>query len=405
MNFAENEQLRYELKARRTGRWEIRDLVDAYAEAGGRAYATTNMLQTLEERLVQRARDLLGRGEAEGVMLVRSRIRNGYTTETTVFSDERDARAGVAGVAVTLGKVEAGAVPACTTVADLCGRSGYRLAGQVLRSFLERNGITAFELFHLATHQRTLAENRTLIPGTIERVATAQAAGDPVALAAAKERLTGLVEALRREAERLADRQLPTLRDAKFEEMASAAIALGPADSAAFRVGVAFSRSLARDLGMPHRLRLVTACLETPPAAPGMTILDTFLAGVFDDPSATVGLLGHRADRAQILLRLADLAQGRSAGAGAKPEALAVGSAVAQRLLPVTSASLWARICRDLDRGEPLSQFEPRLERERLGMLRSELLPAAPTPLKPRIETALKRRSETLRRVALEGAY
>ena len=143
------------------------------------------------------------------------------------------------------------------------------------------------------------------------------------------------------------------------------------------------------------RLDLVLAHLPEARSADLRDLLDSFAADCLESSQLVVDLLGHQPNLAAALGTLGDLARGEGGGTGNNSLAK-LRSLIGEGALPQTSATLWDRILRELNRGRSLSRTDEKEEWKVLMRLSDRLLAGCPPERKSIVQGAVKDRIRRL---------
>src|SRR5260370_16220000 len=188
--FFESRKLRYEIHALLDKRWQIAEIVGDEREQPGGRFGRSNF-EEIERAVLGKANALLAGGEVNAVRITRDRVRaDGFTTTSEIFFKE--ATGGKSEPPLTIGR-HTGVMPLCADPAELYARPACKVIGTVLRSFLDRQFITALELLHFHPYIPKLNENFSLVQGAIHQIGTAhmKAAGED--LKSRTQNLPGLI--------------------------------------------------------------------------------------------------------------------------------------------------------------------------------------------------------------------
>jgi hypothetical protein len=396
--FFESRKLRYEIQSRCDKRWQIADIVgDGREELPGR-FGRHNF-EEVERNVLSRANALLAGGEVEAVRVTRDRVRaDGFTTTREIFFKE--ACGGKSEPPLTVGRHD-GAMPLCAEAADLYTRPACKVVGTVLRSFLDRQFITALELLHFHPYIRKLNENYSLVQGAIHQIGTAQAKASGEDPKSRSQKLHGLMDAVEKRArDAMAEKHLPAVKADDFTGFADRVAARYEGAQGRYFTMVALARHFQGAASFLARLDFVLAYLPEARAEDLRELLDSFAADCLESSQLVVDLLGHQPNLASALGTLGDLARGQGGGGGADSSLAKLRGLIGEGALPLTTASLWDRILRELNRGRSLSRTDEKQEWNALMKLSDRLLASCPPERKTVVESAIKDRIRRLRDAA-----
>jgi hypothetical protein len=334
---------RYEVAARRGGRW----IIDCLARGEPDARA--------------RADELYADESIEAVRVVRGHLgHDGTFYETVIAERVREARRGEAPIRLGLAPADEAW---CETREDFYGPASRRAIARLLRNFLDRHAITPTELIHHHRYIRLLDRQETLLSQALQRVAALQARGRGVDARVRIDALNRLVdEATARARDAAASRAAPRLGEGGLPALADAvaALACSPADQA-FYTRFAVSRAF-ESFGDPAEK--LTAVLGWAGDAKGvdMGLVDELVAGLLGAATLIQDAIGPQAHLAAALGDLAGLAQGR-AGDKAPAPIKALASLVAASPMPETRLALVERIAREIACEKPLSRDDIAVQR------------------------------------------
>jgi hypothetical protein len=385
----------YEILALRNGHWQIAMVMASERDRQGRS-AGGAALDVFEEKVRGMAAAQLGISGTRSVKVVRERVRpdGSLAVSELLCLDGALPGARIIGLAPIR---DAG--PRCETAGDLLQRPACQLIGTLLRGLLDTLRASPLELLTDEAWSRSLQPHEALIASAIRKVASLQASGDPHARAQTLERLVG--EMQRRA--RAAAARLPCLPDLDrggLDVLMARIRALGSADGE-FLILRALARHLrCADTG-PLKAGLLLDLLVPGLSAPGVSLVDRFVAGLVDAPSLIEALFGSSDDPGTDLMALADFAAG---GVPDEERGLARRLAVplAAGLLPDTHDALWDRVVGGLLCSRPLAAH-PREEWSVLNRLDRDFQPKVPEGRRARFAAAIAARRLALHRAAEVG--
>jgi hypothetical protein len=397
--FFESRKLRYEIHSRCEKRWQIAEIVGDGREQRSGRFGRTDF-EEIERAVLGKANALLAGGEVEAVRVTRDRVRaDGFTTTSEIFFKE--ATGGKSEPPLTVGRHD-GAIPLCAEPADLYGRPACKVIGTVLRSFLDRQFITALELLHFHPYIRKLNENYSLVQGAIHQIGTVQAKTTGEDLKSRGQTLHGLIEAVETRArDALAEKDLPAIEGGDFRACAARMAARYQGDQRRYFAMVALARHFQGASSFLVRLDFALDLLPEEQSPELGSLLDGFVADCLDSSQLVVDLLGHQPNLAAALGALSDLACGAGAAGDADGSLAKLRGLIAGGALPMTAETLWDRIVRELNRGRSLSRTDQKQEWNLLMKLSDRLLAACPTERRSIVDAAVKSRMRRLRDAAL----
>lgn len=386
----QSRRFRFEIQVRVQGRWRIEAMIDDQRD--GKWFGKTDF-DALERNAIGQANALLAGGRVEAVRVIRERARgDGFTTQTQVFEKAAPAEREKP---LSVGRVE-GTVEPCHSPVELYARPSCRVMGIVLRGFLDKFTITPLELLHHPPYMRKLSDNHApVLQAAMHQVASLQTAGD-APLKARLARLQELIDAAERRArEALAERKLPVLEGNDLARLdARLQARFGGAD-ARFWLCTVLTRALQGSSSYFGKLFVLLPCLQPTLSNELRGLVDEWAACCADSSQFIMDVLGPRGNLAAALVALADLADGKLAGAS--PDAAPLSAAFARGDLPLAADSLWERIERELGRGKPLCRDGDRAEWDLTLKLSDKLVPRAPDGRRSGCEAAINRRLDRLR--------
>jgi hypothetical protein len=394
--FFESRRLRYEILKLCDKRWQIAEVIADGREVRGSRFGRTEF-EAVERNVLAKANALLAGGEVQAVKVLRERVRDdGFTTTTEMFM--REASGGKPEAPATVSRYD-GEAPVCAGPADLYRREACKAIGVLLRSYLDKQFITALELLHFHPYIRKLNDSYSLVQGAIHQIASAQAkGGDVKARGQALHSLIDAVETKARDA--MAEKRLPTIEGGDFKRFLDRMSARSEGDELRFYTMLAITRQFQGTQSFQARLEFALDLIPTELPAETRGLLDEIAAGCLDSSQLIMDLLGHQTNLAAALVALAQLARGRdearSTGTVAKLRALIAGG-----MLPLTADGLWDRILRELARGRPLSRADDKQEWTLLMKTSDLLLPDCPEDRKHLMADHFKGRLRRLRDAAV----
>jgi hypothetical protein len=346
---------RYEVAARRGGRWIIDCLARNESEARTRA-------------------DELYRDETiEAVRVVRARFGgDGTSFESVLLEQERPKRQGAPPVHIAAAPSEAAW---CESLDDFYGRASRHAIARLLRNFLDRNGITPTELLHHQRYMRILERQENLQTQAVQRMAALQAKArgtEPRARADAIDRFVADAGARARDA--LASRAAPRLGEEGIEPLiaAIAQFVTSEADQAFY---LRFAISVAWETNHGPAEKLAAVAKWAGAAAMPVALVDELAAGLLGAASLIQEVLGAQSHLAAALGTLADLALGRAVEK--MPPALEpFAEPFRAGSLPETRHVLVERIERELASEKPLSRDDAQTQRRQFETLLDKLVDA-----------------------------
>ena len=346
---------RYEVAARRGGRWLIDCLARSESEARARA-------------------DELYRDETiEAVRVVRARFgHDGTSFESVLLEQERPKRQGAPQVRIAAAPGEAAW---CETLDDFYGRASRRAIARLLRNFLDRYGITPTELLHHHRYMRMLERQENLLIQAVQRMASIQGKArgiEPRVRGDAIDRFVAEANARARDA--LASRAVPRLGEDGIDALvaAIASVAKSVADRA-FYLRFAVSLAWEENFGPAEKLAAAGAWAGASDAL--LPLVDEIASGLLGAAGLVQEVLGAQSHLAAALGTLADLALGHVEEK--MPPALAPFAArLGAASLPETRLVLVERIERELASEKPLSRDDAATQRRQFEALLDKLVDA-----------------------------
>jgi hypothetical protein len=394
--FFESRALRYEIHLLVEKRWQITQIAGDGKALGNNPLARVQF-EEFEKSVLAKANALLAAG-VKAVRVMRDRIRSdGFTTTTEIFykeatnvSSERPA---------TVGRYE-GEVPLCTKPEDLASRAACQVIGVVLRSFLDKQFITALELLHLHPYIRKLNDNYSLVQSAVHQVSTAQAKAAGSDIKDRSTALFGFIEAAEAKArEAMAEKKLPAIEQ-DFRKFAERIAARYDGEQRRFYASVGLARHFQGSQSYLARLDFALDHIPDEPLPEMRSLLDELAAGCLDSSQLVMDLLGYQPNLATALTALSNLACGTGAAKDEGGSLKKLRGLIANDMLPAAAESLWDRLLRELVRGRPLSRTDEKQEWGLLMKLSDHLLACCPVEYKRPIDDAIKVRLRRARDAA-----
>jgi hypothetical protein len=165
-------------------------------------------------------------------------------------------------------------------------------------------------------------------------------------------------------------------------------------------VNVSLARHFQGAASFLARLDFVLDNLPAARAPDLRALLDGFAADCLESSQLVVDLLGHQPNLAAALGTLSELARGDGEAGAADSSLVKLRGLIGEGVLPMTAATLWDRIMRELNRGRPLSRTDQKQEWNLLMKLSDRLLVGCPAERKGGVEAAIKDRMRRLRDAA-----
>jgi hypothetical protein len=382
----------YEILALRNGHWQVAMVMEGERARPGRPTGGV-ALAAFEEKVRGAAAAQLGISGTRSVKVVHERVR----PDGSLAVSELLCLDGVLPGARVIGLApirDAG--PRCETANDLLQRPACQLIGTLLRGLLDTLRASPLELLTDEAWSRKMQPHETLVAAAIRKVASLQASGDPHARAQTLDRLVGENQRRARAAAAMMP-CLPDLDRGGLDVLLARIRALHKADGDFLAM-----RALARHLRCADTGSLKTGLLLDLLApglsAEGASLVDRFVAGLFDAPALVETLFGGTAALGATLLALADFAAGTPPD-GESGLAHRLAAPLAAGLLPETRDALWDRVAGGLLCSRPLAE-DPRLEWSILNRLDREFQPRAPEGRQARLAAAISARRLALGRSA-----
>lgn len=272
-----------------------------------------------------------------------------------------------------VGAIDAGDV--CRSDAEMLGLPGRIVIGIILRSYLDAQGLSVFELVFDHGQLTGFGQQTALLENALVRVASVQARllGEDLAdrravLAAAHQK--ALTEAKRTEAVLSAlDRSQGYVRATLRTGLAS--------DAGLLRAALAHDSALQRK--WPAKLAFLLDHLAVEGESQLPVIVDEAVADLLCVPVALIGVLGNPASLGDRVLRLVTLAEGGmvdwAAGDGTD-RVPALSSKIGEGSLPEARLACFDRVRRLLKGTEPLYADDPAREQQAFAEILSRLVSA-----------------------------
>lgn len=402
--FFESRRIRYEIHKLCDKRWQIAEIVGDGREERPKHYGRSDF-EEVERGVLGKANALLAAGEVQAVRVVRERERDdGFTTSSEIFF--REATGGKTEAPATVSRYD-GPIALCAAPSDLYSRDACKVIGVLLRTYLDRQFITALELLHFSPYIRKLNDSYFLVQGALHQVATAQAKATGSELKTRVQALHEFIAAVESKArEAMAEKRLPAIEGGDFKRLADRMAARYDGEQRRFFTSVAIARHFQGSQSFLARLEFVLDLLPGDLPEDMRRLLDEIAAGCLDSSQLVMDLLGHKPNLATALVALSDLARGQG-GVGGPGEAGGTGAApklrdlIAAGHLPLAADSLWDRILRELARGRPLSRTDDKQEWNLMIRTSDRLLADCPAERKSAIAEHFKTRMRRFRDAAL----
>ena len=284
-----NRIIRFEVATLTKDRWVIECLRDSEADA------------------VAVAKGLLESDKYEAVRVTRERsMLDGFTTQTPVFEERRGARN-----KAPLKLSEPDDDDAwCAQLEDLYGGRSRRAISQLLRSFLDRNGITAMELLHDIRAVKRLDAADGLRTAALHRVVRARSEATGTPMTECRRVLDGILnEATNRARDAIASRALPRLNESELDALIDACRQATPDRSMqAFYARYGICRALENRQGLGDRLVLLMKMAETARRPESLQLIDGFSADCLASSQVVQEMLGRQTNFGTAMVALAAMA-------------------------------------------------------------------------------------------------
>ncbi|MBV8653097.1 MAG: hypothetical protein JO255_16655 [Alphaproteobacteria bacterium] len=400
--FFESRRLRYEIHKLCDKRWQLAEIVNDGRE-GHQGHYGRKEFEEVEKNVLGRANALLSAGQVQAVKVLRERQRaDGFTTTSEIFFKESTGRTEAP---ATVSQYD-GPIAVCEAPGDLYGRSACKAIGVMLRTYLDKQFITALELLHFQPYMRKLSdESYYLVQGVLHQVSTAQARASGGDAKGRTEVLLGLLEAIETKARNaMAEKGLPAIEGGDLKGFVERIAARYEGDDRRFYTVVGIARQFQGMQSFQGRLDFVLDQLEAGQSAETRQLLDELAAGCLDSSQLVMDLLGHKPNLAAALVALSDLAGGRGGGGGPEDPGGTVPrlrEQIARGALPLAVDTLWDRILRELARGRPLSKTDDKQEWGLLMKTSDRLLADCPADRKTAISDHFKTRLRRIRDAAV----
>ncbi len=300
---------------------------------------------------MERARALVSGGRHTAVRVIRE---DQNLAEEIVFQEECGPPAERP---LTIAAVEEAAF--CDDIDDLLSFPARRTVGRLLRQYLDRHNLTAFELVHDYGHLRILARQESFLNQAIHRVAAIQSRAGHGAASQRVEALYGLVNRHMdrvREAER-PDRFEPLLKAGGVPALADGVERELPAPDWTLMTGRVLAAHLGSARDWSRKVGRALDLLDKDAGAASLGAVDEMLADVLDGADGVRDLLGYRPDLGSVFSALARVAAGRYGGDAEREPALArLDGAMSVHDLPLTRQTLLERVARGVGGVQPLTR-------------------------------------------------
>ncbi|MBV9521978.1 MAG: hypothetical protein JO010_04250 [Alphaproteobacteria bacterium] len=397
--FFESRTLRYEIHKLFNKRWEIAEIVGDGRETCARGFGRSNF-EAVEQSVLGKANALLSGGEVAAVRVLRERVRHdGFSTTSEIFF--REASSGKAEPPATVSRHDGPVLP-CTLAEEVYARPACKTIGVLLRSYLDRQFITALELLHFHPYIRKLDDVGALVQGALHQVASAQvrtSGGDLKTRQGELQKLLAAVETKARDA--MAEKRLPAIEAGGLEQFAERMRARYEGPQRRFFMTVALARHFQGAQSFMAKLDFALDALAGEAPSELAPILDELAAGCLDSSQLVMDLLGHQPSLAAALVALATLARGEEDSGKGAAASLSLRRLIAAGKLPHVADALWDRIAREFARRRPLSRTDDKREWNLLLATTDALLAGCPGAHKPAIAEAAKQRTRRIRDAAL----
>lgn len=349
---------RYEVMARRDGRWVIDCHVPTEVDALARA----------EELYVDQS---IG-----AVRVVRAYFGGGGDSfETQIMERVRAARRGQPPLRLA-------AVPDegawCETLADFYGPSSRVAIARLLRNYLDRYQITPTELLHNHRWIKLLDNQESLLPSAIQRMAAVQAEQRQLDRRVCVDAIDKFVnQATSKARDALASRAAPKLGDGGLPAL-DAAIEERVKDPTEHgfwqRYAVARGFEEMNSFAAKFERAMEWAGTDLPPAM--LPLIDELCAGVMGAASMIKDTLGNQPHLGAALVALADLAAGNQEPdlAGVPAGFAAFAGLMSKAAMPETRSVLYDRLQRELATDKPLSREPITVQRRQFETLMDKLV-------------------------------
>ena len=313
-----------------------------------------------EEKAIAHAEELLASDKYEAVKVERERaMLSGFATVKPIFEQKRGELPKKKDITLS---ATPDRVAWCETVDDLCGDASRRAIGQLLRAYLDRNGLTPTELLHDYRYFKKLDAAGNLTGAAIHKIAALQAAERKIDTKERAEVLHKLMaQQTGRARDALASRGLPKLGDGGLMGLMAEAKRKTPnASEADFVARLALARHLDGTRSFGEKLEKLLPLVVEGLDAPALGLIDGLLADVLGSASLIIELLGRQPHLGGALLTLALVATGRHDGkvAGAMPAFEQLNRLIVTHGMPACRAVLLDRLRREIAGERPLTRGE-----------------------------------------------
>lgn len=368
-------KINFEVQILRDGRWVMQEICDDEAAA------------------TELAQKFLKRSEIEGARVVRDWQRNDDRhVEKVVFCEEKRRNEKEKIIANQIDSANQ-----CTVYEDYFRLESRLTINRVIRTYLDRQVLTPTELLHNFSELRRLSNFDSLLPASVDRVASLQARQSGEDSRARRDAIFGTFEKIMaeaREAER--SRALQSLSGKDFAgTYAKVASVVDVPERRDYLALVALSRHLVTNRNWLGKLADLVEQVK-PEVAPDATrLVDGVIADVLGSPVVVQELLGWQPNLATAVCRLADLCEGKMPAADRPEDDIlhVLNRLFAKNALPSARTALVDRIRRQLAGAGALNRMEPAKEAGAFKQVLDRLLHVDGTFGGPPTAEALTRRA------------
>jgi hypothetical protein len=299
------------------------------------------------------------RRELESIRVMRSWLRSdGLNDEKVVFTKDQEMGGGKP---IALGLIEEAAF--CKEVDELYAADSRKAIGKVLKNYLDQAYLTPLELMHSYGAQRRLSAHDTMLPATVDRIATLQAkmptAPEGLTYQVRKDDLYRMIDQAMERARQMEDnRRCPEFDGENVAALIQAVDKVAAKHERRAMIFTALTRHLSRVTSWDAKLEQLLYVFKEEVTGEAVQILDLFLAETLEVAAVIQELLGRQPDLGSALAVIAKLALGRIAVERGKTPQGALGKLdrlFATKQIPGSRDVLYARICRELKGGKRLS--------------------------------------------------
>jgi len=352
----------FEILALRAGRWTIEATATSLDSARTEAVRIQNRAEVHGVRVIKESKKALEKLGPEDFLFEKLKVRN----EGKVFVQPiLDAQL-------------------CEALDELFVLPGRLTINQLMRSYLDKNDITATELMHSAKEMKRLLDEGTLINSAAAKVATIHAKKTGEEVNQRRDLIYDFIRDMNARAKAAADRKLPRLRDGGFRAVFESVYAGADPADAEYLMRVVVANELIDTRNYFGKLAMLLEWAGESETDESDRVLDVFISDTLCNADVLRELLGHHRDLASALVALICFASGEPLDEerpeNLEPEhprfvAFELSRLIAEARLPDSQAILFDRVKRQLEGLNPLSRGDREEEREVFVGLLNKLIP------------------------------